>query len=293
MKPYLKVKVWQKIINFYELGKSNIDINTIDSFGKEWGAFSNFSDEEISFIAKDYFDIVKEEDIRDKVILDAGCGSGRWSKYIVDKAKHIHLVDPSEAIFVAAKLLKDHNNVSINQASINNLPFNDEYFDFILSLGVIHHIPNMEEALINLSTKLKKRGKLLLFIYYNLDNRGFVYKLIFYISNIFRYFISKMPFVLKKSTCEIIALFVYYPLSKFAKFLNYLGLKKISKLIPLEYYKDKSFMIMRNDSLDRFGTPLEQRFSKNFINDMLLRNNFTDINFSKFQPFYHVIATKK
>ena len=63
--------------------------------------------------------------------------------------------------------------------------------------------------------------------------------------------------------------------------------------LPLSFYKDHSFYTMRTDARDRFGTPLEQRFSKNFINDVLLRNNFTDINFSNFQPFYHVIATKK
>lgn len=91
----------------------------------------------------------------------------------------------------------------------------------------------------------------------------------------------------------MISLFIYLPLAKLANIINKIGLKKISKLIPLEYYKDKSFMIMRNDSLDRFGTPLEQRFSKEFINNMLIKNNFIDVKFSKYQPYYHVIATKK
>ena len=58
-----------------------------------------------NFIAR-LFDIVSDKDIENKIVLDAGCGSGRWTKYIVNKAKHVELVDPSEAIFVAAKLLK-------------------------------------------------------------------------------------------------------------------------------------------------------------------------------------------
>ena len=142
------------------------------------------------FIAKDYFDIVKDEDIENKIVLDAGCGSGRWTKYIVNKAKHVELVDPSEAIFVAAKLLKNFSNVSINHASIDQLPFKDEYFDFIMSLGVIHHIPNMELALKHLTSKLKKEGKILLYIYYNLENRSLIYKAIFFLW-FFRFFISK------------------------------------------------------------------------------------------------------
>ena len=172
MKPYLSVRVWQKKINFFDIGNKNLDTRTVESFGNEWEAFSEFDDEEINFIAKDYFDIVQDKDIKNKIVLDAGCGSGRWSKYIVNKAKHIELVDPSEAVFVAAKLLKNFSNVSISHASIDQLPFKDEYFDFIMSLGVIHHIPNMELALKHLTSKLKKKGKILLYIYYNLENRN-------------------------------------------------------------------------------------------------------------------------
>ena len=97
----------------------------------------------------------------------------------------------------------------------------------------------------------------------------------------------------KKLICEIIAVLIYYPLSKFSKLIFKLGFQKISKKIPLEYYKDKSIMIMRNDALDRFGTPLEQRFSKKYIEEILIKNNFKNIIFSKKQPYYHVIATKR
>ena len=60
MKPYLSVRVWQKKINFFSIGNQNLDYSTVQSFGNEWEAFSEFDDEEINFIAKDYFDIVKD-----------------------------------------------------------------------------------------------------------------------------------------------------------------------------------------------------------------------------------------
>jgi len=293
MNPYLQVRVWKQKIKFFNLDDENIDLNTINSFGNEWLSFSKFTKEDIDFIAKDYFDIINEEDIKDKIVLDAGCGSGRWSKYIADKVKHIELVDPSMSVFVVAELLKDKKNITINHASINQLPFDDEYFDFIMSLGVIHHIPNIEDALQNLTKKLKKNGKILLFIYYNLDNRGNVYKALFLLSDILRRLISSLPFFLKKLICETIAFIVYLPFVKIAKFLDYVDLKKLSKKIPLEYYKDKSYMIIRNDALDRFGTPLEQRFSKKQIYELLIKNNFKEIIFSKKKPFYHLVATKK
>ena len=151
----------------------------------------------------------------------------------------------------------------------------------------------MELALKHLTSKLKKDGKILLYIYYNLENRSILYKAIFTISSVFRFLISKLPFTPKKIICEIIALIIYYPLSKISKLILKLGFKNISKKIPLEYYKDKSIMIMRNDALDRFGTPLEQRFSKKYIEDILKKNNYKDITFSKYKPYYHLIATKR
>ena len=66
MKPYLSVRVWQKKINFFDIGNKNLDTRTVESFGNEWEAFSEFDDEEINFIAKDYFDIVQDKDIKNK-----------------------------------------------------------------------------------------------------------------------------------------------------------------------------------------------------------------------------------
>ena len=64
------------------------------------------------------------------------------------------------------------------------------------------------------------------------------------------------------------------------------------KKIPLSYYSDKSFNIIRNDALDRFGTPLEQRFSKIQIEQMMLKSGLTKIVFSDNEPYWHVLGTK-
>ena len=62
--------------------------------------------------------------------------------------------------------------------------------------------------------------------------------------------------------------------------------------IPLSYYADKSFNIIRNDSLDRFGTPLEQRFTKVEIQAMMEKAGLTDINFSNNEPYWHAVGRK-
>jgi len=62
--------------------------------------------------------------------------------------------------------------------------------------------------------------------------------------------------------------------------------------VPLAYYVDKPWKIIRNDALDRFGTPLEKRFSRADIHGMIERAGLTRIQFSDSQPFWHVVARR-
>jgi hypothetical protein len=117
--------------------------------------------------------------------------------------------------------------------------------------------------------------------------------LIFNISTLFRKVISVLPTILKKFVCDIIALFIYLPAASFARILyRFQGLRNFADRIPLAYYRKTSFHVMRNDALDRFGTPLEKRFTKEEIRDMLSRNGFSDIRFSNNKPYWHVIAQR-
>ena len=284
-----------KVSSFISEKESNLDEDTVDSFGEEWLKFNAFTDKEIDIAGSQYFDIVDELVLnKEAVVLDLGCGSGRWTKYIAKKVKLIEAVDPSSAIFSAVKLNEGEANVRVTQASVSNIPFNDNTFDFVISLGVLHHIPDTQQALIDVVKKIKTGGSILLYLYYSLDNRGGLYKFIFNVSTFFRLIISKMSHFLKKLFCDIIAISIYYPLVILTRFLYLLfGTKRWIQKIPLSYYTDKSFNIIRNDTLDRFGTPLEQRFSKKEIIKMMENAGLSNLNFSDNEPFWHMTGTKK
>ena len=66
-------------------------------------------------------------------VMDVGCGTGRWTKYIADKVKFVEAIDPSNAVIQAAHILSDKKNVRVSQASVDNLPFSDNSFDFVFS----------------------------------------------------------------------------------------------------------------------------------------------------------------
>lgn len=271
-----------------------MDVETVSSFGDEWLKFSHFSDEEIKTAGDQYFDIITKEMVNaNSIALDLGCGTGRWSKYISSRVKFIEAIDPSEAVFSAAQLLKNNTNIRITQAGVNNIPFEDNSFDFIFSLGVLHHIPDTKGALIKAVDKLKDKGYILLYLYYSLDNRNLPYKLLFYLSNSLRMLISRSPGFIKRPLCDLLAVLVYLPLVSLARFVKMIFPSKVLYLkLPLAYYCDKSFRIIRNDSLDRFGTPLEQRFSKKQIHEMMTEAGLSEIVFSHNSPFWHVVGRK-
>jgi 2-polyprenyl-3-methyl-5-hydroxy-6-metoxy-1,4-benzoquinol methylase len=285
-------KIGEKEIYIFDDLGENVDIKTVESFGEEWTAFSAFSKEEILRAGDQYFDIVKDEWVNNKYVLDVGCGTGRWSKYVASKASNVEAVDPSKAVFSAAQLLKDNTNIRISKAGVDTIPFEDNTFDFVFSLGVLHHIPDTALAMKKCVDKLKPNGYFLVYLYYNFEQRGAIFKFIFWLSSLLRFCVSKLPSGLKKFVCNLLAIFIYMPLILLSKAIEFIGLKKLSDKIPLSYYKAHSTNIIFNDALDRFGTPLEQRFSKAEIKAMMENAGLCNIVFSENEPYWHTIGKK-
>jgi ubiquinone/menaquinone biosynthesis C-methylase UbiE len=293
--PTSTIKIDEGTIYCFEtnIQDKNIDEKVVDSFGEEWLKFNTFSDEEILNAGNQYFDIIDSTIVnKDSYCIDFGCGTGRWSKYLSSKVGFIEGIDPSNAILAAHKLLNKQQNIRLSKASIDNIPFDDNTFDFGMSIGVLHHIPDTKKALRNCVEKIKIGGHMYIYIYYNLDNRGFIFKSIFKISNFIRLIISSLPKFFKKIVCDIIAFLVYIPFVYLGIFFKTIGLKKLAKKTPLNYYQDKSIYIIRNDALDRFGTRLEQRFTKNEIIVMMNDSGLSNIIISNNMPYWHAVGKR-
>ena len=91
--------------------------------------------------------------------------------------------------------------------------------------------------------------------------------------------------------CELIAISIYFPLSRIIKGIEKIGVN-VSNL-PLSFYRNKSYYTMRTDALDRFGTRIEKRFSKLQIKEMLIKSGFENILFSEEEPYWCVLGFKK
>jgi len=253
----------------------NADPRVINDFGRQWTRFKQVGiEDELLATFKRYFSIFPVDRLNhDSVVADFGCGSGRWAKFVAPLVKTIYLVEPSRsALDIACAHLKDFTNVIPVCATINDCDIDDESLDFAYCLGVLHYVPDAESAFKKMAGKIRRGGYLLVYMYYNFENRPLWFRYIWKVTDLLRRIISKMPFRLKAFSADVLAALVYAPVVAVGSILNKIG--PVPQAFPLRVYIGKSFYTLRTDALDRFGTRIEKRFSREDIKRLYEKNGF-------------------
>jgi len=270
----------------------NLDQGVIDSFGHEWATF-DYGETDTSEALDAQFQAyctpldLKQFDPKESIAGDFGAGSGRWAARLTPYFSLVYALEPSDG---ASTVLKNkftgEAKISVLQETVgaNSIPL--ESLDLAMSLGVLHHIPDTGLAIKDVSRRIKPGGVFLCYLYYNLENKPTFYKLIFKVVNVVRKVISGLPQRIKQIITSAIAAVVYWPLARFSKVLSKFGINNSN--IPLHHYADMPFVMLANDALDRFGTTLEQRFSKVDITEMLRAADFdvSTLKFSDIEPYW-------
>lgn len=274
---------------------SNIDKKTVSSFSDEWTSFkqNNLQIKEHEYLFNKYFSIFPWKSLpKNAEGFDMGCGSGRWAKLVSPKITKLSCIDASaEALSVAKQNLREMENIVYIHACVSDKPLPPNSQDFGYSLGVLHHIPDTSSALRDCVEMLKPGAPFLVYLYYKFDNRPLWYVIIWRISDIIRRLISNLSPKLKLSLTNLIAALVYLPLARIALIGNKIGFNVDNW--PLSGYRKTSFYTMRTDSRDRFGTPLEKRFTKTEIKIMMENAGLEEIYFSDEFPFWCATGYKK
>lgn len=147
-------------------GTDEQQVKTARSFGFEWSRFPEMYDEwQQSFL--NYMQPHAPEFFRGKKVLDAGCGNGRFSYYAAKYGGEVWAIDLGPAVEVAQKNTESIGNVQVIQADLHQPPFALESFDFIYSIGVLHHLPDPEVAFQKLLRYLKPGGEIQIYLYWS------------------------------------------------------------------------------------------------------------------------------
>ncbi|AHG91051.1 Methyltransferase type 11 [Gemmatirosa kalamazoonensis] len=253
---------------------SNVDERTVEGFGAEWSAFTYEEADraELQEMFDAYFRLFPWDELPPNAVgADIGCGTGRWARLAAPRVGKLHCVDASDdALAVARRNLAGAPNVEFHHASVDALPFAPGSLDFLYSLGVLHHVPDTAGAIRACARTLKPGAPMLLYLYYRFDNRPAWFRALWGASDALRRGIARMPFRLRLLTSQAIAFGVYWPLARTAKLIERTT-GRVPGSFPLAAYRDRSMYVMRTDALDRFGTRLEQRFTRAEIRDMMAR----------------------
>ncbi len=277
----------------------NLDQGVIDGFGHEWAAFDYAETDTTEALDTQFTAYCSPIDLvqfnqASAVAADIGAGSGRWSARLLPYFSLVYALEPSDGAIAVLKTKFTHEpRIKILQESVGANSIPDVCLDLAMSLGVLHHIPDTALAIREISSKIKSGGSFLCYLYYKLENKPLYYRVIFWVSNSLRWVISRLPYFLRRFIAQIIAGLAYFPLARIAKLLSKLG-RDVSNF-PLHHYANMPFVMLQNDALDRFGTRLEQRFSRKEITEMLSNADFdiSTLKFSDVEPFWTFSVKKR
>ena len=233
-----------------------VGVRTRASFGYEWTEFSDWrpSGEE-NF--RDYFVGVDLATLAGATVLDAGCGMGRHARFVAAYVKRLVAVDFSAAIEQAAANLQEMPNVALIRADLQKLPLADASFDFIYSLGVLHHIDDTAGAIRGLVQKLKPGGQMRIYLYWKRSGwTGVMLQAV----TLARTITTRLPFGLLKALCRALSVALSGAVIWPYRLLTKLGVRR-HQAWPLFVYTKYPFQVLYNDQFDRFSAPLEKRYS--------------------------------
>lgn len=192
----------------------------VENFGFEWNLHARTqlddttSDEsERVFRAKTGF---TPEEIRGKLVLDVGCGMGRFSDVVSRWGGSVVGIDLSQAVEAAQRNIGGRENVNIAQADIFELPFRNETFDFIFSIGVLHHTPSTKSAFDRLPGLLRTNGKIAIWVYTSYSPLQWRF------SNFYRRFTPRIPKRILHALCyAAVPLYFAYKIPIFGLLLRW------------------------------------------------------------------------
>ena len=169
------------------------------AYGLQWNRFRIIRAEEdrVTFFNRTG---LSPADLDGKLVLDAGCGMGRYLRIAaLGLSRGIVGMDLSRAVEAARELTAELPGVAVVRGDMLRLPFSDQTFDIVYSLGVVDHTPDPRGAFLGLARLLTPGGRIVIWVYHR--ERPAVER----IMRIQRAISTRMPLAFLELLCRISA----------------------------------------------------------------------------------------
>ena len=220
---------------------------------------------------------LETKDFQNKIVLDAGCGNGRFSDFIVNGSPKLYvLADLSEGIFQAYKKIVNKNfDIVAAKGDLNDIPFKPEVFDIVYSWGVIHHTKNPKKTFSKLSKSVKIEGKFGIYVYKHNPDHNYDNKFLSFIALIRQgIIIEPLRFISQFLSPENVKR-LFIPIFYFEKLIGIGIVGCHNNNLKNKFDKDYYFRVV----IDRFKTKYASEHSELEIINWYKKNNFDKLIF--------------
>lgn len=184
------------------------------------------------------------EDLAGKLVLDVGCGMGRFADIATRWGARVVGIDLSLACEVAARNLDDRDATFL-QADVFKLPFAPESFDIIYSIGVLHHTPDCERAFKALPRLLKPGGRIAIWLYSG-------YNKWYRMSDVYRKVTRRLPPRLLHKLCYgVVPLYGVHQVLRRIPLVGRPASSALALAVPMAFHRDRGWRIL--DTFDWYS----------------------------------------
>lgn len=227
-----------------------------------------------------------QEVIPDRIVqgqrgIDLGCGNG-YDIYAMAKPNpnvKFFGIDVSDGVFTARRMTKNLQNVFLMAASAEALPFKDQSFDFGYSYGVLHHLSNPDVGFSELTRIIQKGGSVFLYLYEDHKDNFIKFMALKGVSFIRKYTTKLSPHSLSL-LCLLLSPLVVIGFAWPSRILaRFKFTKGVANKIPFNF--GKGLFSVKADLFDRFGAPVEHRFSERQIRELFSLYGYSKVSLTK------------
>lgn len=134
------------------------------AYGLQWNRFRIVRPEEDRATFRNRTGLTPDA-LRGALVLDGGCGMGRYLRVAAESGARVVGLDLSEAVLAAQDLTADLPVAGLVRGDLLRPPFAPGSFDHIYSLGVLDHTPDPRAAFLALARLLRPGGRIVIWVY--------------------------------------------------------------------------------------------------------------------------------